>query len=223
MMKSMKDILKILVTVTLINNIHVPVAWADVLPPGESPVNYCFKIANIDKYPKYFLIAHVKSQNPNLPTSNRILRSGKCLGLNGYREYSDIYAIKKTLLKSQDIVKSEEGESIKDLNSKKALLIPAKNSITSLRLLPDRYGIKEVADVLEIVAIAPKSLDLRYKEVVYTSKQGNSETKAYQVQDTRPLPSLSKNLNWFNLIIPGISLVGITMVYKKIKFGNKQN
>ncbi|MBC1265720.1 hypothetical protein GNF07_01370, partial [Trichormus variabilis FSR] len=142
---------------------------------------------------------------PNLPTYNRILQSGKCLGLNGYREYSDVYAIKKSLLKFQDIVKSEEGESIKDLNSKKALLIPAKNSIKSLRLLPDRYGIKEVADVLEIVAIAPKSLDLKYKEVVYTSKQGNSETKAYQVQDTRPLPSWSKTLNWFNLIIPGIS------------------
>ncbi|WP_414756220.1 hypothetical protein [Anabaena sp. CCY 9910] len=222
-MKSLKDILKILVTVTLINYIQLPVAWADVLSPGESPVSYCFKIANLDKYPNYLLIAHIKSQNPNLPTYNRILQSGKCLGLNGYREYSDVYAIKKSLLKFQDIVKSEEGESIKDLNSKKALLIPAKNSIKSLRLLPDRYGIKEVADVLEIVAIAPKSLDLKYKEVVYTSKQGNSETKAYQVQDTRPLPSWSKTLNWFNLIILGISLVGIMMAYKKLKFDNKQN
>jgi hypothetical protein len=222
-MKSLKDILKILVAVTLINYIQLPVAWADVLPPGESPVNYCFQIANLDKYPNYLLIAHIKSQNPNLPTSNRILQSGKCFGLNGYREYSDIYAIKKSLLKSQDIVKSEEGESIKDLNSKKALLIPAKNSIISLRLLPDRYGIKEVADVLEIVAIAPKSLDLRYKEVVYTSKQGNSETKAYQVQDTRPLPSFSKKLNLFNLIIPGISLTGMMMVYQKLKSDKKQN
>lgn len=222
-MKSPKDILKILVTVTLINYIQLPVAWADVLPPGESPVNYCFQITNLDKYPNYFLIAYIKSQNPNLPTYNRILQSGKCLGLNGYREYSDIYAIKKALLKSQDIVKSEEGEAIKDLNSKKALLIPAKTSITSLRLLPDKYGIKEVADVLEIVAIAPKSLDLRYKEVVYTSKEGNSETKAYQVQDTRPLPSFSNKLNLFNLIIPGISLVGITMVYKKLKFDKTQN
>jgi hypothetical protein len=220
-MKSLKDILKILATVTLINYIQLPIAWADVLPPGESPVNYCFKIANLDKYPNYFLIAHVKSQNPNLPTYNRILQSGKCLGLNGYREYSDIYAIKKSLLKSQDIIKSKEGESIKNLNSKKSLLFPAKNSITSVRLLPDRYGVKEVADVLEIVAIAPKSLDLKYKEVVYTSKLGNSETKAYQVQDKQPLPSLT--LNWFNLIIPGISLAGMVMVYQKGKSDKKQN
>ncbi len=222
-MKSLKDILKILATVTLINYIQLPIAWADVLPPGESPVNHCFKIANLDKYPNYFLIAHVKSQNPNLPTYNRILQSGKCLGLNGYREYSDVYAIKKSLLKSQDIIKSKEGESIKNLNSKKALLVSAKNSITSVRLLPDRYGVKAVADVLEIVAIAPKSLDLRYKEVVYTSKLGNSETKAYQVQDTRPLPSFSNKLNLFNLIIPGISLAGMVMVYQKGKSDKKQN
>jgi hypothetical protein len=222
-MKYLKDILKILVAVTLINYIQLPVAWADVLSPGESQVDYCFKIANLDKYSNYFLIAHIQSQNPNLPTSNKIIQSGKCLGLNGYREYSDIYAIKKTLLKSQDIVKSKEGDSIKDLNSKKTLLIPAKNSITSLRLLPDRYGIKQVADVLEIVAIAPKSLDLKYKEVVYTSKQGNSETKAYQVQDTRPLPSFNKKLNLFNLIIPGISLAGMMMVYQKLKSDKKQN
>jgi hypothetical protein len=220
-MKSLKDILKILATVTLINYIQLPIAWADVLPPGESPVNYCFKIANLDKYPNYFLIAHVKSQNPNLPTYNRILQSGKCLGLNGYREYSDIYAIKKSLLKSQDIIKSKEGESIKNLNSKKALLVPAKKSITSVRLLSDKYDVKEVADVLEIVAIAPKSLDLKYKEVVYTSKLGNSETKAYQVQDKQPLPSLT--LNWFNLIIPGISLAGMVMVYQKGKSDKKQN
>ncbi|AKG21590.1 hypothetical protein [Calothrix sp. 336/3] len=220
-MKVLKDIPKILATVTLINYIQLPVAWADVLPPGESPVNYCFKIANLDKYPNYFLIAHVKSENPNLPTYNRILQSGKCLGLNGYREYSDIYAIKKSLLKSQDITKAKEGQYIKDWNSKKSLLVPAKNSITSLRLLPGRYGVKEVADVLEIVAIAPKSLDLKYKEVVYTSNLGNSETKAYQVQDKRPLPSLI--LNWFNLIIPGISLAGIMMVYKKIQLAKKQS
>ncbi|MBD2253742.1 hypothetical protein [Nostoc parmelioides] len=222
-MKFLENIFKILITVTLINYMRLPVALADVITPGESRVNYCFKITNPDKYPNYLLIAHIKSQNPNLPTYNRILQSGKCLGLNGYREYSDIYAIKKSLLKSQEIVKSEEGESIKDLNSKKSLLIPANNSITSLRLLPDIYGIKEVADVLEIVEIAPTSLDLKYKAVVYTSQLGTSETKAYQVQDTRPLPSLLNHLNLLKLIISAISLAGIIMVYKKLKFDKKHS
>jgi hypothetical protein len=86
-MKLLTNIFKILVVLTLITYIQLPVAWADVLTPGESPVNYCFKITNLDKYPNYLLIAHVKSQNPNLPTHNIILKPGKCLGLNGYREY----------------------------------------------------------------------------------------------------------------------------------------
>jgi hypothetical protein len=201
----------------------MPPAAADVLPPGESPVSYCFQVANLNKYPNHLLIAHIKSQNPSLPTYNRILKQGKCLELNGYREYSDIYAIKKSQVKSQEIIKSQAGESLKDFNSKKSLLIPTKNSIYSLRLLPDRYGVKQVADVLEIVGITPKSLELKYKEVIYTSQKGNSESKAYQSQNNRPLPSLSQKVNFLNFIIPGISIVSMMLVYRTSKLFRKPN
>ncbi|HIK07964.1 MAG TPA: hypothetical protein IGS40_25300 [Trichormus sp. M33_DOE_039] len=222
-MKYLKSTLKILVLLNCITYLQVPAAWADVLPPGESPVSYCFQLANLNKYPNYLLIAHIKSQNPSVPTYNRILKQDKCLELNGYREYSDIYAIKKSQVKSQDIIKSKEGESIKNLNSKKSLLIPTKKSIYSQRLLPDRYGVKQVNDILEIVAIAPKSFDLKYKEVIYTFQQGNSEKKTYQTQDKRPLPSVGTKFNFLNLIIPSLSIVGMMLVYQKSKLFKNQN
>ncbi|BAY64571.1 hypothetical protein NIES22_46700 [Calothrix brevissima NIES-22] len=222
-MKPVKPILTILVLLTLLSCIQVPTASADILSPGESRVNYCFQIANLNKYSNYFIVANIKSANPSIPTYNRILESGKCLGLNGYREYSDVYALKKSLVKSQEILKNKEGISLKNFNSKKSVLIPAKASINPVGLLPDRYGVKEVADVLEIVAIKPKSLELKYKEVIYTYQQGSPEKKAYQTQDNRPLPSLRRNFNFLNLIIPGFSLVGIVLVYKKSNFFKKRN
>ncbi|MGH1397205.1 MAG: hypothetical protein ACRAVC_24685, partial [Trichormus sp.] len=121
------------------------------------------------------------------------------------------------------IIKNQAGESLKDFNSKKSLLIPTKNSIYSLRLLPDRYGVKQVADVLEIVVITPKSLELKYKEVIYTSQKGNSEIKAYQSQNNRPLPSLGKQINFLNFIIPGISIVSMMLVYRTSKLFRKRN
>ncbi|MEA5567918.1 hypothetical protein [Anabaena sp. UHCC 0399] len=222
-MKSLKNIVKISILLTFITHIQSPPAWADVLPPGESPVSYCFQIANLNKYSNYLLIAQIKSQNPSLPTYNRIIKQGKCLELNGYREYSDIYAIEKSQVKSQDILESNGDESIKDWDSKASLLIHSKNSISSLRLLPDRYGVKKVSDILEIVAITPKFIELKYKEVIYTSQLDTSEIKAYQAQDKRPLPSFNHQVNFLNLIIPGLSIVGMMLVYKKSKIFRNQS
>lgn len=222
-MKSRKNNLKILVLGTLLACIQLPAAWADVLIPGESPVNYCFKIANINKYPNYYLIAHIKSANPSIPTYNKIIKQDKCLELNGYREYSNVYAIKKSELKSQDIITNQQEESLINFGSKKPQLIPAKNEVYPLKTLPDQYGIKQVTDVLEIVAIKQKSLDLRSKEVIYTSQQGKSEIKAYQTQNNRPLPSGNNGLNLLNLIIPGLSLTGIILVYRKSIFSRNHD
>ncbi|MCF2145207.1 hypothetical protein IQ276_001810 [Desmonostoc muscorum LEGE 12446] len=212
-MKNIKNILKILVLLTLITYVQLPAAWADVLTPGESPIAYCFQIANINKYSNYFIIAHIQSQNPNLPTYNRILKQGKCLGLNGYREYSDVYAIQKSQVKSQEIITTDEDEALKDFNAKKPLLIPAGININSPRTMSAIYGVKQVTDILEIVTIKEKSLDLKYKEVVYTSQWGTSERKAYQIDNQRPLP-----FNFLLMIFIVVFITGIVLVYKKLNF-----
>ncbi|AFZ24791.1 hypothetical protein Cylst_2585 [Cylindrospermum stagnale PCC 7417] len=222
-MQSRKNNQKILVLGTLLACIQLPAVWADVITPGASPVDYCFKIANINQYPNYYLIAYIKSANPSIPTYNKIIKQDKCLELNGYREYSNVYAIKKTDVKFQDIITNQQGESLIKFDSKKSKLIPAKDEIYPLRTLPDKYGIEQVTDVLEIVAIKQKSLNLRYKEVIYTSQPGKSEIKAYQTQNNRPFPSGSNGLNLLNLIIPGLSLIGIMLVYRKSIFSKNHD
>ncbi|MEO1373556.1 MAG: hypothetical protein AAFW70_04350 [Cyanobacteria bacterium J06635_10] len=146
----------------LLTLLKAPVAKADVLIPGEEFVDYCFKITNIDKYPDYLIVALVKSQNPSLPQSNQVLKSGECVGLNGYREYSEVYALKKSDINVEDIIKSEyrKVEELKDFESKKAKLIPAKNKIYSVRSVPVFFQIESVIGIYEITGINDKSLTL---------------------------------------------------------------
>ncbi|GJD18307.1 hypothetical protein RIVM261_032630 [Rivularia sp. IAM M-261] len=191
-------------------------ASSDVLPPEKSPVSYCFQINNINKYLNYLLIAQVKSQNPNLPGYNRILRQNKCLDLNGYREYSEIFAIRKNQVKPQEIVKVEQGEEIKNFNNKKSLLIPVKDIINPVRTFDDKYSVNKIADVLEITAIKPKSVDLKYKQVIYTFKNGKTQTYTYLSQNNRPTPSIGTS-NILNFVLPGLSIFGILLVWKKVR------
>ncbi len=223
LMQLLKNVLKSLILLTFITFIQLPTASADVLSPGTSRVDYCFQVANLNKYSNYLLIANIQSANPGLGTYNVILKPGQCERLNGYRQYSNIYAIRKSQVKSQDIIINGNRESLKDFNSRKSQLIPAKNTINPVERLPDRYGIKQVTEVLKITAIAPKSLDLKYQEIIYTYQQGNSERKPYQSQDNRPSPSLKHKFNLFNLIIPSISIFGIMLVYRRTKIFRNQN
>jgi hypothetical protein len=191
-----------------------PAVWADAIITGESPVSYCFQIANLDEYPNYLLIAHVQSENSNLPTRNRIFEPDKCLRLYGYREYSDVYAIKKSLVKPPEIITSDDGDKeLQDFNAKKAQLLPAAISIKSIRTMSEIYGVKEVADVLEVEKITDKFLYLRYKEVVYTSILGTLEKRTYDNQ--RPLPF---NFLLLFMIMLIVLMTSILLIYKKNNF-----
>jgi hypothetical protein len=194
-------------------------ASSDVLSPGESPVSYCFQINNVNQYPNYLLVAQVKSQNSSISSYNRILRQNKCLDLNGYREYSEIFAIAKNQVKSQEIVKVKQGEEIKNFNKKKSFLIPAKNIINSVKTFDEKYSVDKIADVLEITAIKPKSVGLKYKQVIYTFKNGKTETKTYRLQNLRPTPSAGMS-NILNFVFPGLSIFGILLVWKKLRNQN---
>jgi hypothetical protein len=215
-MKHLPNLLKILVLTVLLAFINSPFVLADVLVPGQSPVEYCFQIINVNKYPNYLFVASIGVPWKHDSRDNRIIRQRKCLGLE-YVQEADIFAIKKSQVKSNDIITDKEGEKLKSLNSHKFTLIPTTKKIHNLRTLPSEYGVKKVVDSLEIVAIQPKSLDLRFKEVVFTFNQGKSETKAYQTQDKRPLPSLKQSFNLLNLTIPGFSIIGAILVYRNSK------
>lgn len=221
-MNCLRNLLKILVLTILLACTYTYSVLADVILPGQSPVEYCFQIANINKYPNYIFVASIGVPWKPNSRDNRIVRQNECLSLK-YIAEAEIYAVTKNQVKPEDIITNNQGEKFKNFNSQKLTLIPTTNKIHNLRALPTEYGVKKVVDILEIVAIQPTSLDLRFKEVVYTFNQDNSETKIYQTQHERPLPSLKQSVSFLNLTIPGFSIIGMMLVYRNLKGFRKRN
>ena len=198
-----QNLISIFPLLFLLTCLKSSVAKADVLIPGEEFVDYCFKITNINKYPDYLIVALVKSENPSLPHSNQVVKSDECVGLYGYREYSEVYALKKSDVNlKEDIIKSKyrKVEELKNFDSKKAKLIPATNKIYPVRSAPVFFQVEEVIGIYEITDINAKSLVLR-------------QTARKQIY---------KNTL---LIVPilGMSLIGGVIFWKKSHKLNKNN
>lgn len=192
-------------------------ARADVITPGMSSVNYCFKINNIDKYPDHLFLVMRKYEGPGYP-SNELLKSGKCVDLSGYREYAEVYALKKSDINLQeDIVSNQRGDELKDFESKKSKLIPALRKISPIRRMKDVYQIARVARTYEISDMNDRYLSLGSSSITYFYKNNKSETKAYIDPDKIPLPS-NKNIafHWYVPIL-GMSLIGGAAYWKKSK------
>lgn len=193
-------------------------ARADVITPGMSSVDYCFKINNIDKYPDYSIVALTKSENPSLRQSNKLLKSEDCLDLSGYREYAEVYALKKSDINLQeDIVSNQRGDGLKDFDSKKAKLISATRKIRPIRRMKDVYQIARVAQAYEISEINNRYLSLKNSSITYIYKNNKSETKAYIDPDKIPLPSRQNTAFLWYVPILGISLIGGAAYWKKLK------
>ena len=189
---------------------------ADVLPPDESPVNYCFKINNIDKYSDYLIVAHTKSERSDFPQSNKLLDSENCLGLNGYREYAEVYALKKSEINlEEDVISKQTGDEIKDFESKKSKLIPALQKIRPIRTMKGIYQIDRVAKYYEISEINDRYLRLKNHSITYIYKNNKSETKAYIDEDKFPLPSNNNTAFLWYVPILGMSLIGGAAYWKK--------
>ncbi|BAY82828.1 hypothetical protein NIES267_23130 [Calothrix parasitica NIES-267] len=187
---------------------------ADVLPPDESRVSYCFKITNIDKYPDYLFMLLEKSDGPRMTPRNRFLKSGECHNFGGYRVYGEIYALKKSDVDlNKDIV--GEFEQLKDFDSKKAKLIPALNKISPIRTMKNVYQVAKVAKSYEISEINDRYLKLKNHSITYIYKNNKSETKAYVEEDKLPLPSINNTAFLWYVPILGMSLIGGAAYWKK--------
>lgn len=188
-----QNLISILSSLFLLTFMQPIVAKADVLVPGEELVDYCFKIGNIDKYSDYLIVALVKSENPNIPQRNQVVKSGECVGLSGYREYSEVYALKKSDVNLQEnIAVREERAEIKDFEKKKTNLISATNKIYPVRRVSVFFQVEKVIDIYEITDFTDKSMTLAKKLRKY---------------------SYNKSL----LIVPffGMSLIGGVIYWKK--------
>jgi hypothetical protein len=195
---------KILIIPTIIISSLLPAAKADVLIPNTSKVNYCFEIANTNNYPNYFFVANIVSPTSDKSLYNKIIESGKCYPIDGYQASAQIYAIPKKLVKPQVVVTLKKQKSMPNFDRQKSTFIVSESLINPLEILEDRYNVATVKDVLEIIAISPKSLKLKYREVAYTSKQGQVSRRPYQGQNNRPSPGFGNlKLNLIYLLVLG--------------------
>ena len=196
-------------------------ARADVITPGMSSVSYCFKINNIDKYPDHLFLVMRKYEGPGNP-SNELLKSGKCVDLSGYREYAEVYALKKSDINlEEDIVSNRRGDALKDFESKKSKLIAATIKIDPIRRMKDVYQIARVAHAYEISDINDRYLSLRNSSITYFYKNNKSETKAIIDEEKLPLPSNKNTAFLWYIPIFGMSLIGGAAYWKKSNKSNK--
>lgn len=134
---------------------------------------HCFKITNINEYPDYLFIVLIKSNNPLSKPSNEVLKSTYCFyaSFSSYQTYGEVYALKKSEVNlEEDIIKNvdeqTEIEKLKDFESQRAKLIPAKNKIYSLsQIIIGRGGdIPPINDYFEISSISDSALVLKDKK-----------------------------------------------------------
>jgi hypothetical protein len=241
-MKHIKKVIVILVLSVLLVCTHTPIASADVLPPfpwnnrphprpapKPSFFEYCFEIINVNEYPDYLLVETNKLGTQSDSLDNRIIKQNECVAPLKRGNQVSIYAMKKSEVKPHNIiVRSDQGTKLKNFNPHKFKLISATKTINP-PLFPaigrfhphDEYRIEKVVDVLKIIAIKPTSLNLNFQKVIYTFerfRQHESVTKLYQKQDERPLLSFNNEpRNFLNLLIPGFSMIGMMLVYRKSK------
>ncbi|MEM1392002.1 MAG: hypothetical protein AAGG00_01640 [Cyanobacteria bacterium P01_H01_bin.150] len=197
-------------------------ARADVITPGESRVSYCFKITNIEKYADYSILALIKSENAGLPQSNKFLKSGSCVDLSGYREYAEIYALKKSDINlEEDIISKQTGDELKNFESKKASLIPATKKVYPIRRMKEIYQIDKVAKSYEISEINDRYLKFKNHSITYFYKNNKSETKAYSDEDKLPLPSRQNMAFLWYIPILGMSLICGAAYWNKLNKSKK--
>jgi hypothetical protein len=105
--------------------LNQPLILADVAPnPGYTKnFNYCFKITNLDKYPKHLLFAQVRSVTEGVSSTPYILvKAGQCIPIQGYRPSANITAIAKNKVQRKDLQTTSAGTILKNTKLQKFLV-----------------------------------------------------------------------------------------------------
>jgi hypothetical protein len=105
--------------------LNQPLILADVAPnPGYTKnFNYCFKITNLDKYPKHLLFVRVSSRINRGGTEPYILvKAGQCIPIKGYMPQANITAIAKNKVQPKDLQTTSSGTILKNSKPQKSLI-----------------------------------------------------------------------------------------------------
>ncbi|MBD2703767.1 hypothetical protein IC229_24185 [Spirosoma sp. BT702] len=193
-------------------------AWADVIPYDRRSVSYCFRLANINQYPKYVFIAYYPFPTPNYA----IIKSGECVHFY-HLSRPVICAIAKNHFREDSLraYQQARNQSIRDKLQRyfesNPNLIRSDVKISAVSTLSKSNPTKSIEDVLTVKKLSGSTLQIDYDNVVYRYDDGTTEKKPYTEQDMRPSPSLKPKASsskasvvgegW--LVAGGLSIVGL--------------
>jgi hypothetical protein len=135
---------------------------ADVAPNAGYTKNfdYCLKINNLKKYPNHLFFSQVRSRN-QLQSSDPylLIKTDKCISINGYIPVATITAIPKNKVKSNDLQTTSAGTILKNTKLQKSL-IKATSEIEPPRSLPIINEGKQIEAIYKIQSIDRGGLHL---------------------------------------------------------------
>lgn len=135
---------------------------ADVAPDAGYTKNfdYCLKINNLKKYPNHLFFVQVRSPT-QLQSSNPyvLVKTDKCISINGYMPVATITAIPKHKVKSNDLQTTSSGTILKNTKLQKSS-IAATSQISPPRAVPVINEGKQLEAVYKIQSIDRGGLHL---------------------------------------------------------------
>lgn len=206
----MKNKLAILFIFVFIFSIFSRVVSADILLPGEKPVNWCYEISNINDYPNYVFIFNHEYRGP------KVVNQGDCF--NFYKFGSNgIYAIPKADF--------NEGElNIESFGETEPSLIKSNIQLDDIGPLKENDPLQAVVVTLRIQSLSGDIFDIQKSKVTYTYTDGMSEEKVFQSQEIMPKPSRTAVFPWWfarfwYVILPMLAIVltGVVLLARRLK------
>ncbi|HET8630774.1 MAG TPA: hypothetical protein VFL91_25430 [Thermomicrobiales bacterium] len=164
-------------------------ARADVIPPGQKGVGYCFEVANLAAYPDAVVLAYYAYGTPSAAPPASVLaytvvRPGACASF--YKGATARFAaLPRAAFDPAAIPRDGEGRAryfATDPHLARAALM-----VMPISTVDQRDPRTAVVDVLAIAGLTATTLDLRLARVRYTYVDGSSEELPYTGGD-RPAP-----------------------------------
>jgi len=82
---------KLPILILLLMAVGIPLAHADIIPPGQKVVTVCAKITNIADFPKLIFVMVNKTEDQTM--SQTVLDADSCISSTGKYEWYDIFAV----------------------------------------------------------------------------------------------------------------------------------
>lgn len=183
-------------------------ASADIIMPGQKSISYCFEIANISEFPDYaFIVSFAEPIG-----GHQMIEQGKCVQFYKLAR-PVIYAAPKAGFSPSEIPADKAAEkSYFDTNPK---LLKSSVQISNPGTVDEKDPRSEAVDVLRVVGMSGRTLDIKKESVRYVYTNGARETLPYMSQDERPEPkAIPAPWYLYGLIaVPVLAAIGLGALF----------